>query len=70
MELTWPQIIMLNHASWVNSTRSEKKHESKKGKGKGARKVKAGPEVLDNKDWNELTPEEQAEATNSMMGNF
>ncbi len=65
MELTWPQIVMLNHASAVNSERSDRRYKAKdKNKGNGTGKKHA---VLDNKSWNEMSPEEQAKATDDMM---
>lgn len=67
MELTWPQIVMLNHASAVNNERSERRYKAKEKQGK---KTKSGPSIaaLGHRDWKELSPEEQAEATDQLMG--
>lgn len=32
MKLTMPQIIMLNHAAWVNKERAERRHAAKRDK--------------------------------------
>lgn len=64
MELTWPQIILYNHASWVNHERAERRYKAKDKK-KGPQKKTHS--VLDNKGWQDLTPEEQAAKTDELM---
>lgn len=46
MSLTVPQIIMLNHASWVNRERSEKKYDKER------KDTKPTPEPEEKPTWN------------------
>lgn len=67
MELTWPQIIMLNHAVAVNNERSDRRYKAKEKKGNTKPK---GTPLPNNQSWKDLTPEEQAAETDRLMGQF
>lgn len=64
MRLTVPQIIMYNHASWVNHERSERSY---KHKSKNKKSEYSGKEIMDGKTWEELDENEQAKATDFYM---
>lgn len=63
MSLTLPQIIMLNHAAWVNQEQGKKRYEAKQRREKKAdgKPLTMSDIVVDGKPMDEMTSEEIAQ---------
>jgi hypothetical protein len=59
MALTVPQVILLNHAAWVNHENHDRRMKAKESKKKkAANEIEKDPEVLEGKKMSELEPAE------------